>query len=89
MSELNRVGQNTILGCGKSGEGAASCNPEYNHVWGERLSIKKSETMAFVEGVDCFNLHRRSKKGHQIKSERHGILGTCWVGQPNFGVLLQ
>jgi hypothetical protein len=41
VGELDGVGQNTVLGCRKVCEGAASRNPEYDHVWGERLLNKE------------------------------------------------
>jgi hypothetical protein len=41
VGKLNGVGEDTILGCGESGEGAASRDPEYDHLWGERLLNKE------------------------------------------------
>jgi hypothetical protein len=35
------VGKDTVLGCRKVGEGAACRDPEYDHVWGERLFNKE------------------------------------------------
>ena len=37
VGELDGVGQDTVLGCGKVGEGPASRDPEYDHLWGEPL----------------------------------------------------
>jgi hypothetical protein len=41
VSKLDWVGQDTVLGVGESGEGAASRDPEYDHLWGERLLKKE------------------------------------------------
>ena len=41
VSKLDWVGQDTVLGVGESGEGAASCDPEYDHLGGERLLYKE------------------------------------------------
>ena len=41
VGELDGVGQNTILGCRKVSEGPACRDPEYDHVWGERLLNKE------------------------------------------------
>ena len=35
VSELDGVGQDTVLGCRKVGEGMACRDPEYDHVWRE------------------------------------------------------
>jgi hypothetical protein len=39
VGELDGVGQDTVLG--KVGEGPASRDAEYDHVWGERLLNKE------------------------------------------------
>jgi hypothetical protein len=41
VGELNGVGEDTVLGCGESGKGAACRDPEYDHLWGERLLNKE------------------------------------------------
>jgi hypothetical protein len=45
--------------------------------------------MPFTEGVDGLNLRRTNKTSLQIKSDRHGILGTWWIRQEIVEVLLQ
>jgi hypothetical protein len=39
--KLDWVGEDADLGGGESGEGAASRDPEYDHLWGERLLKKE------------------------------------------------
>jgi hypothetical protein len=41
VGKLDGVGQDTVLGCRKAGEGPAGCDPEYDHLWGERLLKKE------------------------------------------------
>jgi hypothetical protein len=41
VGELDGVGQDTVLRCRKVSEGAACRDPEYDHVWRERLLNKE------------------------------------------------
>ena len=50
VGEPDGVGEDTILGCGESGEGAASRDPEYDHVWGERLLKKEVRNNGICRG---------------------------------------
>ena len=44
VGELDGVGEDTILGCGESGEGAACRDPEYDHLWRECLFNEEVRT---------------------------------------------
>jgi hypothetical protein len=50
VSKLDWVGQDTVPGVGESGEGAASRDPEYDHLWGERLSMKEVRKNGICRG---------------------------------------
>jgi hypothetical protein len=68
--ELNGI----LCGCRESGEGAPSCDPEYIHVWRERLFAKDVNKMALAEGVHCLDLHRMNRKGHWTLQRRQRFL---------------
>jgi hypothetical protein len=50
VSKLDWVGQDTVLWVGESGEGAASRDLEYDHLWGERLLKKEVRKNGICRG---------------------------------------
>jgi hypothetical protein len=81
-SELKRIEWDTVIGCGKFGERAASHDTEYDHVWGEQLVDTELNKLAFVTSQDRLYLHRMTRKDPQTDNCRQGILVTCSGGSP-------
>ena len=68
VSELDGVGKATVLECGELGEGATSCDAEYNHVRGEGLRARDQKE--FLEIFVDLNLRKTRRRGQGIHTNK-------------------